>query len=121
MSGIVDREDIIDGSAIKEGDTVISLESSGPHTNGYTLIRKLLDADKSLAEKDVDGFSFIERVLEPHRCYYSHIKDLFPKKMIKGMAHITGGGIKENLNRILPDKYDALVDLGAIDIPAVFK
>ena len=95
--GIVDKDKIIDGSKIKEGDVVISLESSGIHTNGYTLVRKIMKKYPEIVNK-----KFIDTILEPHRCYYNALKDLFDKKYITGLAHITGGGICENLNRILP-------------------
>ena len=119
--GIVDRADIIDGSSIAPGDTVIAVASSGLHTNGYSLVRKLLEGKPDLAARQVAGASFIDLVLEPHRCYYSCLKDLFPEKIIKGMAHITGGGIRENLNRILPKTIDARVSLSAYQVPAVFS
>jgi phosphoribosylformylglycinamidine cyclo-ligase len=119
--GIVDRADIIDGSSIEVGDTVIGVESSGMHTNGYSLVRKLLDMKPGLAKYDVKGISFINSVLEPHRCYYTYLKDLFPQKIIKGMAHITGGGIKENLNRILPETLNAVIDLSLLQIPSMFS
>jgi phosphoribosylformylglycinamidine cyclo-ligase len=110
--GIVEEDMIIDGSKIALGDIVIGLESSGPHTNGYTLIRRLLADNSSLAEADIDGVSFFDRVMEPHKCYYQALKDLFPTGMLHGLAHITGGGIKENLDRILPATLNARIDLG---------
>jgi phosphoribosylformylglycinamidine cyclo-ligase len=118
--GIVDRADLIDGSAIRPGDAIIGVESSGLHTNGFSLVRKLLEKKPDLAGRPVNGKSFIDLVLEPHRCYYSHVKDLFGRKLIRGMAHITGGGIQENLDRILPSSVDASVDLGAYRIPPIF-
>lgn len=118
--GIAERSEIIDGSQIKEGDVVISLASSGIHTNGYTLVRKTIKDHPEILQEKADGRDFIEAVLEPHRCYYSAIKDLFKTGWIKGMAHITGGGIKENLNRILPADVDAAIDLGNYRIPQVF-
>jgi phosphoribosylformylglycinamidine cyclo-ligase len=119
--GIVDRPDIIDGTTIVPGDQVIGVESSGLHTNGYSLVRKLLERNPGLAERRVGNAIFIDRVLEPHRCYYNYVKDLFPKKLLKGMAHITGGGVRENLDRILPESVDADVDLGAYQVPEVFS
>jgi len=109
--GVVERSRIIDGSLIAPGAVVVALSSSGPHTNGYTLIRDLLNRDPALAKQDVAGASFLDAVLEPHRCYYGSLKDLFPLKLISGLAHITGGGIKENLDRILPHTVDASIDL----------
>lgn len=119
--GLVERSRIIDGSRIEVGDQVIALASSGPHTNGYTLIRDLLQKSPELAEERAGKKTFIEAVLEPHRCYYQSLKDLFPQDGITGMAHITGGGVRDNLKRILPDEVDADIDLGAIQIPDVFR
>jgi phosphoribosylformylglycinamidine cyclo-ligase len=118
--GIVERAKIVDGSKIEIGDTVIALASSGPHTNGYTLIRDLLKRDASLANADVGGRTFLDAVLEPHRCYYPALKGLFERGLATGLAHITGGGIRENLDRILPPGVDASIDLGAYKIPPVF-
>ena len=114
--GIVDKNKIIDGSKIKEGDIVISLESSGIHTNGYTLVRKIMKKYPEIVSK-----KFINTILEPHRCYYSALKDLFDKDYITGLAHITGGGICENLNRILPNDLSADIDASKYQILDIFK
>jgi phosphoribosylformylglycinamidine cyclo-ligase len=117
--GIVERSKVIDGSAIRVGDVVIAVGSSGPHTNGYTLIRDLLKQDPALAATRIGAHSFLDAVLEPHRCYYASIKDLFDGHVV-GLAHITGGGIRENLDRILPKDVDARIDLGSYRLPPVF-
>jgi phosphoribosylformylglycinamidine cyclo-ligase len=114
--GIVDKTKIIDGSKIKEGDVVISLESSGIHTNGYTLVRKIMKRYPEIVNK-----KFIDTILEPHRCYYMALKDLFDKNWITGLAHITGGGICENLNRILPNNLSASIDASKYQILDIFK
>ncbi len=119
--GIVERAKIVDGTKIERGDVVIALASSGPHTNGYTLIRDLLKRDPALANEVVGGRTFLDAVLEPHRCYYPALRGLFARDLATGVAHITGGGIRENLDRILPPDLDASVDLGAYRIPAVFE
>ena len=119
--GIVDKDKIIDGSKIQEGDVVISLESSGIHTNGYTLVRRVMKEYPEVLEEVVDGKTFIEAILEPHRCYYTAIKDLFDKGIITGLAHITGGGICENLNRILPENLDAKIEANKYQILDIFK
>jgi phosphoribosylformylglycinamidine cyclo-ligase len=118
--GIVERSRIIDGSGIRPGDMVIALGASGPHTNGYTLVRDLLKQKPSLADEPVGSTTFIDAVLAPHRCYYQSIKGLFDGRFV-GLAHITGGGIRENLNRILPSNVDARIDLSLYQPPAVFK
>jgi len=119
--GIVEKDEIIDGSKIEEGDLLIGLESSGPHTNGYTLIRRLLSDDPAIAGASIDGISFLDRVMEPHRCYYQGLRELFPTGRLRGLAHITGGGIKENLNRILPEGLNARVNLSAYRLSGLFR
>lgn len=118
--GVAERDRLIDGSRIERGDVVIAVGSSGPHTNGYTLIRDLLKKMPALADDDVGGTAFLEAVLEPHRCYYQSLKGLFPRAVITGLAHITGGGIRENLDRILPKTLDASIDLSLYRTPPVF-
>lgn len=118
--GIVDSLKVIDGMKIRKGDAVIAIASSGPHTNGYTLIRDLLSRYPDLADRQIDGSSFLEAVLVPHRCYYKSIKKLFDGQVV-GFAHITGGGIKENLNRILPSSVDAVIDLSCYRPQQVFS
>lgn len=119
--GIVDKDKIIDGSKIKEGDVVIALESSGIHTNGYTLVRQIMKKYPQILKEKVDGKNFIDAILEPHRCYYNALKDLFNKNWITGLAHITGGGICENLNRILPSNLRAKIDASKYQILDIFK
>ena len=118
--GIVERSRIIDGTKIQTGDLVIGISSSGLHTNGFTLVRDLLARNPSLAESHVAETTFLEAVLEPHRCYYQSLPGLFDAKHLRGVAHITGGGVKENLNRILPNNVDAVVDLAAYRVPKLF-
>ncbi|MDO8561778.1 MAG: phosphoribosylformylglycinamidine cyclo-ligase [bacterium] len=119
--GVVDKESIIDGSRIQSGDTVLALASSGIHTNGFSLVRKIMEASPEIMGETIDGRSFIETILTPHRCYYNSLKDLFSKKELTGLAHITGGGIQENLNRILPDGLSAQIDVSRIQILPIFK
>jgi len=122
ITGVVEKEFIIDGSKIKEGDVVLALASNGIHTNGTSLIRKIAEQKIKILEEKIDGKSFIESILTPHRCYYNSLKDLFNKKNgLVGLAHITGGGIKENLNRILPSNLNALIDIEKIKILQIFK
>lgn len=120
--GIVERSKVIDGAKIEEGDTVIGIASNGLHTNGYSLVRSLLaEHPKLLHEKIEAEESFLSALMKPHRCYLNALKDLFTHPGLHGLAHITGGGIGGNLNRILPPGLDAEIDLAAIDIPAIFK
>ena len=119
--GVVEKSKIIDGSKIKEGDVVLGVASSGIHTNGYTLVRSIMDKYPEVLNEEVAGRSFIDSILEPHMCYYNILKDLFEQDVISGMAHITGGGIKENLNRILPININAEIDLAKYRILDIFK
>ena len=118
--GIVDSDKVIDGTKIRPGDAVIAVASSGPHTNGYTLIRDLLSRFPDLADRQLEDKTFLDAVLEPHRCYYKSIKKLFDGRVV-GFAHITGGGIKENLNRILPPSVNAVIDLSFYKPQQVFS
>lgn len=118
--GVVEKDRIIDGSRIENGDIVLSAQASGIHTNGYTLIRKIMNEKPAIMDERIDKRSFIDEILEPHRCYYKPLKPLFETDSITGLAHITGGGICENLNRILPGHLDAEIDLSAYQINPVF-
>jgi len=120
--GVVDKEKIVDGSAIRPGDVVLAVASNGLHTNGYTLVRSLLDAHPSLASSEVSGGqSFLDAVLEPHTCYSRALQDLFKAVKVHGLAHITGGGIAGNLVRILPEGAHAEIDRSAIAVLPVFR
>lgn len=119
--GVAEKKSIIDGKLIKSGDQVIAIASNGLHTNGYTLVRALIEAHPEITKVMVDDKSFIEAILMPHLCYYKGVAELFNSKIINGMAHITGGGIRDNLTRILPDHLDAKIDLSKIKIPEIFK
>lgn len=111
--GVVERTRIVDGSKIERGDVVIALRSTGIHTNGYSLVRHLMTEDPNLASSLVEGRPFLDTILDVHACYYKCLKPLFESDLIQGAAHITGGGIKENLNRVLPATLDAELDLRA--------
>jgi phosphoribosylformylglycinamidine cyclo-ligase len=121
VAGIVDRDDIIDGSKISEGDIVLAAASNGLHTNGYSLVRMLMDKMPEIKHDKINGETFIQAIMKPHSAYYKSVKDLIADKKIKGMAHITGGGIEGNLNRIMPGGLCAEIDLAKIEVPAVFK
>ena len=119
MVGVVERERIVDGTAIDAGDAVLAVASNGLHTNGYTLVRALLECDPELADRAVDGEPFLRAALRPHRSYRDlclALRDL----PVHGMAHVTGGGVRDNLARILPEGTCADLDLGAFVIPSIF-
>jgi phosphoribosylformylglycinamidine cyclo-ligase len=110
--GVVDEKDVIDGSRIRKGDALIGLESSGLHTNGYSLARKIVKEAAKKKYKDVfreTGLTFGEELLRPHRSYAPVLK-LMKKNLISGCAHITGGGFTDNVNRILPAGCNADID-----------
>lgn len=121
IAGIVEQSKVIDGSRIKEGDAVLAIASNGLHTNGYSLVRLLMDKMPQIKLDKIDGLTFIEQIMKPHTPYYRSIKDLFDKDVIHGMAHITGGGIEGNLCRVIPDGLSAKIDLSKIKILDIFK
>ncbi|HXH72001.1 MAG TPA: phosphoribosylformylglycinamidine cyclo-ligase [Mariprofundaceae bacterium] len=122
--GIVDRPRIIDGSTIADGDVILGLASSGPHSNGYSLIRKLLEIGKADLTKDrlSDGRLARDGVLAPTRLYVPAVKTLMHAHVdVHGFAHITGGGMYDNLERIMPEGLAAHVDVTSWKIPPVFE
>jgi phosphoribosylformylglycinamidine cyclo-ligase len=119
--GLVEKSKIIDGSKIKKGDRVIAISSNGIHTNGYSLIRKLITKKPSILRKKVYGKSFIDVILKPHLSYYNALKDINQNSAVVGLAHITGGGIEGNLNRVLPRKLNANIHLDKIRILDIFQ
>jgi phosphoribosylformylglycinamidine cyclo-ligase len=98
----------------------LSIESNGPHTNGYSLIRALISERPGLVDAEVDGQRFIDAVLEPHKCYYQPLEGLFGTPGLHGIAHITGGGLHENLGRILPAGVGVTIDRGSWPAAPVF-
>ena len=119
--GVVEKEKIIQGKTIVVGDTIIGLPSSGLHTNGYSLVRKIFGVNQSVLHTYYPelGRTLGEELLEPHRCYYHQLKPLLP--VIKGMAHITGGGLIDNVPRILPQGMAAQLRSRAWTIPPIFR
>jgi phosphoribosylformylglycinamidine cyclo-ligase len=114
--GIVDRARIIDGKSIRHGDLLIGLPSVGLHTNGYSLARKLFfEVAKLGPDSRVEGLEGTvgEELLKPHINYAPMLREAMDKNLVEGLAHITGGGITENLNRILPENCQAEVQLGS--------
>ena len=119
--GIVDKKKIIDGSRIQVGDKVIAIASNGLHTNGYSLVRKLIEQNSDIVEEKVAGERFIDVVLRPHLSYNPLLQDLFKTDCFHGLAHITGGGIEGNLARIMPEGKCAQVDLSKLQVSEIFK
>lgn len=121
IAGIVEKSKVIDGSVIKEGDAVLAIASNGLHTNGYSLVRLLMDKMPQIKLDKIDGLTFIEQIMKPHTPYYKAVKGLFGKDVIHGMAHITGGGIEGNMCRVIPDGLCAKIDLSKLKLLNIFK
>jgi phosphoribosylformylglycinamidine cyclo-ligase len=121
--GIVDKSKIINGSKIKEGDKLIGLESSGIHSNGYSLVRKLLNPNKQKLNEFIDSFGskLGEELLKPTKIYVKTILDLIEKFNINGICHITGGGFIENIPRMLPENLRAEINIGSWPVLPVFN
>ena len=122
--GVVDRKDMIDGSTIKAGDTLIGVASSGVHSNGFSLVRKVFDMSKESLETYYDelGTTLGEALLAPTRIYVKMMKSIKNAGVkVKGCSHITGGGFYENIPRMLPDGVKAVVKKDSYEIPAIFK
>ncbi len=118
--GIVERDDILDGSQVQQGDVVLGLASSGPHSNGYSLIRKVLEVSGADLQQDCGGVPLIDALMAPTRIYVKSVLPLTAQKRIHAICHITGGGLTENLPRVLPDHLSAEISTSAWQRPAVF-
>jgi len=118
--GVVEKDAIINGSTIAEGDVIVGLPSSGLHTNGYSLVRKIFGETREVLQKRYPEFGrFLgEELLIPHRCYLKQLKPVI--SLIKGMAHITGGGLIDNVPRILPEGVAASFDRSSWQVPGIF-
>ena len=122
--GVVDRKDLITGENIKPGDTLIGIASSGVHSNGFSLVRKVFPMTKESLDTYYDelGKTLGEALITPTRIYVKALKSVKNAGVtIKGCSHITGGGFYENIPRMLPDNVCAVVDKGSYEVPAIFK
>ncbi|MCP3690168.1 MAG: phosphoribosylformylglycinamidine cyclo-ligase [Gammaproteobacteria bacterium] len=118
--GIVEKDNIIDGSRVRPGDSIIALASSGPHSNGYSLIRKIIEVSGADLDIDCDDRTLGKALLEPTRIYVKNLLELTQSVPVNAIAHITGGGLLENIPRVLPDHCAADIDLSSWVLPAVF-
>lgn len=119
--GIIEKDRIINGSGIDRGDVLIGLESNGLHTNGYSLARKVLFSEFKIDSYVQElGTTVADELLRVHRCYLNEIQSIAQKFTIKGISHITGGGIVGNTSRILPESKNMKIDWGAWDTQPVF-
>ena len=119
--GLVERDEIIDGSSIIPGDVLIGLPSSGLHTNGFSLVRSIFGRESYDKYEDVLGRPLGEALVEAHRSYLPHVRAIRRVATIKGLAHITGGGFVDNIPRILPANIGAVVHRGAWPVPPLFQ
>jgi len=119
--GIVERDSIIDGNKVRVGDVLIGLESSGPHSNGYSLIRKVIELSGADLSAPFADRTLGETLLEPTRIYVKSLLTAMERHSLHALAHITGGGITENLPRVLPPKCDACIDRQSIPRLPVFE
>jgi len=118
--GIVEKDNIIDGSSVVPGDIVIGLGSSGPHSNGFSLIRKLLADSKTQLTDKIESQTFADILLTPTRIYARPMLELIKQVKVKGIAHITGGGLLENIPRVLPHRVKADIETTSWQWPAIF-
>ena len=118
--GVAEKADIIDGTKVKAGDSLIALGSSGPHSNGYSLILKVLEVSKADPKQDLNGKPLIDHLLEPTKIYVKSLLKLLEQTEVHAMAHITGGGFWENIPRVLPENCKAVVKGDSWNWPVVF-
>ncbi len=121
--GVVEKQNIIDGSKVKAGDVLIAIASSGPHSNGYSLVRKIIEVSQAdiNATFGESGGTLGDALLAPTRIYVKTIHQLLAKFDIHAMAHITGGGLLENIPRVLPENTQAVIDENSWQLPDVFQ
>jgi len=118
--GIVEKDNAIDGSKVAAGDVLIGLASSGPHSNGYSLIRKVIEVNNTDINDDFEGKPLAEHLLAPTRIYVKSLLQLHEKIDIHALSHITGGGLLENLPRVMPENVNAVIDAKSWQRPTVF-
>lgn len=120
--GVVEKSEILDGSKVAEGDVLLGIASSGPHSNGYSLIRKILEVSGASLDADIGGMALGDALMAPTRIYVKPLLSLIRESgvPVHALSHITGGGLTENLPRVLPDSLAAKVDVNSWARPAVF-
>jgi phosphoribosylformylglycinamidine cyclo-ligase len=119
--GVVEKSAIIDGSTVMPGDCLVGIASSGPHSNGYSLIRKILEVTGTDLQQPMGRSNLADALLAPTTIYVKALLDLFPALQVKALSHITGGGLLENLPRVLPGNADARIDTRSWDWPEIFQ
>ncbi len=119
--GVVEADDVIDGSKVAPGDALIALASSGPHSNGFSLIRKIIEVSNSDPQQAFEGKTLADYLLEPTRIYVKSVLALLEQIEVHAISHITGGGFWENIPRVLPANTKAVIDGTSWQWPAVFN
>ncbi|MRH77829.1 phosphoribosylformylglycinamidine cyclo-ligase [Spiribacter sp. C176] len=119
--GVVEHAAIINGQSIQPGDQLIGLASSGVHSNGFSLVRRVLAQCENPEAIELDGKPLIDALMQPTRIYVSALLSLIEQVPVRGLCHVTGGGLPENLPRILPDSLEAQIDHASWQWPAVFQ
>ena len=119
--GVVEKSNIIDGTKVSEGDVLIALSSSGPHSNGYSLIRKVIEVSDTDLQQPFGGTTLARALLEPTRIYVKPVLNLLKAVQIHALAHITGGGLSGNISRVIPDGLCAVVERASWELPDIFK
>jgi len=119
--GIVEKDNIIDGNQVKAGDKLIGIASSGPHSNGFSLIRKIIEKNNSVLDDSINGIILGKALLEPTQIYVKSLLKLLEIVPVHALAHITGGGLTENIPRVLPEGLNASINLKSWEMPAIFQ
>lgn len=119
--GVVEKDQIIDGKGIQEGDVILGLASSGPHSNGFSLLRKVVEVSGASWDMPFDGATLADRAMAPTRIYVKQVLEVMKSVKIQGMAHITGGGLIENVPRVLPEGIQAVINGQSWERPAIFQ
>ncbi|OCG43854.1 phosphoribosylformylglycinamidine cyclo-ligase [Gilliamella sp. Choc4-2] len=120
--GVVEKSNMIDGSKVKDGDALIALASSGAHSNGYSLIRKIIENNGIKPQNEqLEGKSLVEHLLAPTKIYVKSVLDLISQTSVHAIAHITGGGFWENIPRVLPDNTKAILNEASWQWPTIFN
>lgn len=119
--GVVEKDNLINGQSVQAGQAIIALASSGPHSNGYSLIRKVIGVSQASLKDDVNGKTLEEHLIEPTRIYVKSVLALLEKYKVHAISHITGGGFWENIPRVLPSNVQAVIDKNSWDWPEIFK
>ncbi|MEP1265443.1 MAG: phosphoribosylformylglycinamidine cyclo-ligase, partial [Marinobacter sp.] len=119
--GVAERSEIIDGSHVQAGDVLLALGSSGPHSNGYSLIRKILEVSNADLNQTVADVTLADALMAPTRIYVKNLLQLVREVDVRALSHITGGGLPENIPRVLPDGIVAAIDTDSWQLPPVFQ